>query len=61
MRTLPTYRGPMIQVEAAKSSVDEVLKEVTNDFGIRDVIAPELEEQKLNRSVYRSFLARRNA
>ena len=54
LSVVPTYRGPMLQVEAADQSMKDVLQTVTDNWGIRAVIDPALSQQHFANAVFRA-------
>lgn len=55
IRVLPTYRGPMFQVEVVRQSVADVLRAVAAPMGVKVVIDPELEKIRYPLAVFRAL------
>ena len=53
IRVLQTEQGEVFQAEVVRQSMAEVLKKVTALMGVRAVIDPELEKQRLETKVFR--------
>ncbi len=54
LSVVPTYGGPMLQVEASDRSMKDVLQTVTDVWGLRAVIDPTLAQQHLANAVFRA-------
>ena len=54
LSVVPTYRGQMLQVEATDRSMKDVLQTVTDVWGLRAVIDPNLAQQHLAGAVFRA-------
>ncbi len=54
LSVVPTYKGPMLQVQATDRSMAEILRAVAEAWSMKVVIAPTLQQQHLSSAVFRA-------